>query len=478
MPHSFEHYRHYQPIADRCRVRSLFFMIALWVTAMSSHAQGIALQQVDDYRWDEVVEITQGVPVTTTELARANFGQSIVTDGNWAIVGAPQSDTERSGRLYLFRANQNGRPWALVKPLEQPERSCQLGTRMALDGDWLVALPGFPCSPYLYHRNAGGPNNWGFVKTLTDPVSNDPRVILNSSGFGDVALSGDILLRGAPLTRYRDLDDSAIFDVGRVWVYERNAGGQNNWGQIGEIAIPDNQLVGGARFGLRLALDGNQLLIGSGAYPLSQAGEALGGVGRAWLFERSSVDPTQWALSQTFFAPPEIEGTNSDFARGVGISGDHLAIGGDAGELTPFVSGDGAVFLWFKGSSGWQPNGQVVGATDTPDSPSASAFGTDLRMTGNLLLIGQDEGVFGNSDLWLFRRPDTAGPVAWSLASRVQPSSENDREFGAGLAVALAGSRLLAIAGDYAERLDGFSQGSGHVYFYEYDDGLFRDSFE
>ena len=76
---------------------------------------------------------------------------------------------------------------------------------------------------YIYARNQGGTDNWGLVKKLT---SSD---IADDDWFGGaVAIDGDTVVVGA------SGEDGAGLDRGAAYVFARNQGGANNWGQVEE----------------------------------------------------------------------------------------------------------------------------------------------------------------------------------------------------------------------------------------------------
>jgi virulence-associated protein VapD len=112
------------------------------------------------------------------------FGRSVATNGNMAIVGAPQDDIGSN-------SNQG--------------------------------------SVYIFERNQGEPNNWGEVKKLT---ASDGAAL---DGFGEsVAIHGDMAIVGAT--------GDAIGDnpQGSAYIFERNQGGQNNWGEVKKLTASDD----------------------------------------------------------------------------------------------------------------------------------------------------------------------------------------------------------------------------------------------
>jgi len=101
----------------------------------------------------------------------------------------------------------------------------RFGQRVAISQDTVIVGARYSESAYVFYRDLGGTNNWGEVKKLTasDPGAGDE--------FGrHVALSGDTALVGA------HLHDHYGIDAGSTYVYQRNHGGTDNWGQVRELA--------------------------------------------------------------------------------------------------------------------------------------------------------------------------------------------------------------------------------------------------
>ena len=113
-------------------ISSLTALAFLLTTPVLSSA--LEFELIDDYRWDDVDSETTRQPA---------FGQAVVSNGQWAVAGAP-NENDFDGQLYLFQYDPAGlTPWQFVKPLELPEalqaNRCRLGTRLAMNHDWIVA---------------------------------------------------------------------------------------------------------------------------------------------------------------------------------------------------------------------------------------------------------------------------------------------------------------------------------------------------
>lgn len=79
---------------------------------------------------------------------------------------------------------------------------------------------------------------------------------VNTDNFGfSVSISNNIIGVGAPFR------DNRIFNSGLIYLYEKDEGGINNWGQVLEInasdAYPDD------RFGYDISVYNNSVMVGT-----------------------------------------------------------------------------------------------------------------------------------------------------------------------------------------------------------------------
>jgi hypothetical protein len=175
------------------------------------------------------------------------FGRSVAVSGDIAVVGADGEDDEgnNAGAAYVFERGRGGPDgWGKVDELtpSDGDTSGQFGWSVAIDGDTLVVgSPGDDdaCSPppdpdcysgavYVFERDSGDPNTWNEVAKLTASDFYQQDLF----GFS-VAISGDTVVIGA---RYND-DDGA--DSGSAYIFERDRGGPDNWGQTQKLTASD-----------------------------------------------------------------------------------------------------------------------------------------------------------------------------------------------------------------------------------------------
>ena len=102
--------------------------------------------------------------------------------GSTAIVGAFGRDSE-AGAAYIFERSWNGgysgasyaTHWQLAKRLQAPDSAAGLafGYAVAVDGGLAVvtALRANDGKAYVFGRNYGGTNNWGYMKAVGQPAT-------------------------------------------------------------------------------------------------------------------------------------------------------------------------------------------------------------------------------------------------------------------------------------------------------------------
>lgn len=267
--------------------------------------------------WTQIAELTNGVD-------SSGYGKSISIRGNVLIVGAPD-ENGGTGALYIYNRNQGGaNAWGLVKKVvaDDGQPGDNFGSSVSTQGGMAaVGAPGQDevgtnaGAAYLFNQNAGGAGNWGQVK----------KVVVTSSGVNDnfgaaVAVSAGRLVVGAPN------NDKYGLDAGNAYVFERNQGGNGNWGWSA-LLNPFNDTKY-SRFGTTVALDSNYALVGApGDNPHGFAS------GSAFVFFRQNA--SFWTLTGMYDDPNGQRGDR--FGSSVSISGQSFVAGvpSDGGVTTP-----------------------------------------------------------------------------------------------------------------------------------------------
>ncbi|MBF0530969.1 MAG: FG-GAP repeat protein, partial [Deltaproteobacteria bacterium] len=135
---------------------------------------------------------------------------------------------------------------------------------------------------YVFYRNQGGTDNWGQVQKLLAPddAANDH--------FGDaVSISGDIIVIGAQSKQV-----GGNVGQGAAYVFYRNQGGTDNWGQVKILAASD----GTAKdlFGWSVAVSSDTIAVGAST---KQIGGNVG-QGAAYVYYRNQGGTNNWGPVQ------------------------------------------------------------------------------------------------------------------------------------------------------------------------------------
>jgi hypothetical protein len=150
------------------------------------------------------------------------------------------------------------------------------GESVSVSGDTIVVGTPFDDdkglssgSAYVFGRNEGGSDNWGFVKKL---LASDGAAF---DDFGKaVSVNGDTVVVGA----WGDDDNGT--QSGSAYVFGRDVGGADNWGEVEKLLASDG--ANGDRFGRAVSISGDAVFVGSQG----------GGSGSAYLFVRAPAPPT------------------------------------------------------------------------------------------------------------------------------------------------------------------------------------------
>ncbi len=140
------------------------------------------------------------------------FGYSVAISGDYIVVGAYGDDgstdaISSAGEAYVFYKDQGGTDnWGLIKTLNSSneDASDNFGWSVAIDDDYMVVgayddggstdAISSAGEAYVFKKNQGGPNNWGWIKTLNSPNES------NTDRFGNsVAIDGEHIVIGAYL---------------------------------------------------------------------------------------------------------------------------------------------------------------------------------------------------------------------------------------------------------------------------------------
>ncbi len=390
--------------------------------------------------WGEVKKITASDADALDE-----FGKSVSISGDTAIVGALRNDDagSDSGSAYIFERNSGGADnWGEVKKLTASDAGVGFGfgESVAISDDTAIvgsrqndlngALSG---AAYIFERNSGGVNFWGEVKRITP---SNPG-IGNSFGYS-VSISGNTAVVGA----YQYGGNGSAF------IFERNTGGADNWGEVKRIIDPNGSLAD--TFGASVSISGNTVVVGSG---FVNGGD--NGGNQAFIFERNMGGADNWGIVQTL-NPPDA-GSADSFGESVAISGDTLIIGSSLDDVVSVDSGSANLY------SSQLDNWTQVSASTSSNGNAGDKFGESVAISGDRVIVGAPFNVEGGQNggtVYIFER-NMGGQDLWGEVKRIV-ASDADANFQFGSSVALSGD--TAIVGSVVANVNGVASGSAYIF--------------
>ena len=216
--------------------------------------------------------IALGLGIASSEL----FGARIeATEDVLAVLAPGSNNNPTADGVYVFTRNDcQDLDWQFVKKIQRTEFN-----EIAITDDYLfVGLNGLDSlgsntgAVYIYQRNLGGANNWGFLKSI---MASDFSPTLGDN-FGSV-------LSVENNTLFVSGKDARSSGDGAVYVYDKDFGGINNWGEVKILTANNTQ-----EYGFATAADGDFLVVG--------ADEENNLSGAIYLYQRHYGGLNAWGL--------------------------------------------------------------------------------------------------------------------------------------------------------------------------------------
>jgi len=328
--------------------------------------------------WGEVKKIT-----ASDGASNDHFGVSISISGDTAIVGSYHDDdnVSWSGSAYIFSRDQGGADnWGEVKKIitSHGAYSDMFGRSVSISGDTAIVGARYDSdngyyfgSAYIFSRDQGGVDNWGEVKKIT---ASDGDI----EDFGvSVSISGDMAIVGAPL------DDDNGFWSGSAYIFSRDQGGANNWGQVKKLTASDGYYYD--EFGNSVSISGDTAIVGA-----HHNDEFFTYYGSAYIFSRDWGGADNWGEVKKITASDGA--AHDDFGCSVSISGATAIIGA--------FSYNGSAYIFSRDHGGANNWGQVKKLIAS-DGTAGDAFGHSVSISGDTAIVGDylddDNGPYSGS---------------------------------------------------------------------------------
>jgi len=407
---------------------------------------------------NEVSALAAGVPEELWKRVASDaqnldfFGYSVGLSGDYAVAGAQYVDdggTDR-GAAYIFDRNYGGNNnWGQVAKLvaSDAEDSDVFGRSVAIDGDYVVVGAisedggGIDRgAAYVFYRNQGGTDSWGQVAKLVASDAED----VDEFGYS-VAIDGDYVVVGAIF------EDGLGSYRGAAYVFDRNQGGTDNWGQVAKLVASDAE--DNDQFGNSVAISGDNVVVGA------RYEDGLGtNRGAAYVFGRNEGGTDNWGqVTKITASNPE---DAAYFGYSVAVSGDFAVVGayGENGTGT----NRGAVYVYDRTQGGPDAWGQVAKLTAS-DGEDIDEFGSSVAVDGDYVVVGthQEDGAGTSRGAAYIYGRNYGGADIWGEVMKLTASDAQDQDY-FGFSVAIYGDYVV-VATPYE---DGSGSNRGAVYIF------------
>ena len=390
------------------------------------------------------------------------FGAAVDCNSDFAVVGAPGAAVNglSSGVAFIYRlvpgTTNTWELWRQLNP-ESIDKNDKFGQAVAI-GEDLIAVGAIQDevdgsavgAVYLFQRDVGGSNNWGQLTRIA------PTNLPASSQFGyAVDLEGDLLAVGAPKATL----SGANPEEGAVFLFGRNQGGTNAWGEITRWE-PAGQTS--LNFGWSVSLSGDHLVVGA---PDNKVGLPSGSPrGAAFCLSRNAGGTNRWGVAQKIVVNSITNAAEFGFC--VSVDGPILAIGAPKYNFVSGVWQEGQVIVFRNSaeSNTWSESCRLDVRTDT-----AYNFGHSLSVNKDFIFVGApgswDLSLVGRAFLF---RCDANNPNAWNITEKFTPP-EDDNSWQMLYGTAVSFKRDTAIVGAEGDiYLPTYSRGRAYMYRFKF----------
>lgn len=314
-----------------------------------------------DGQWTEKQKLTasDGTPFEF-------FGSSVAIRGNTILVGATNAFNDNgvgSGAVYVFEKVDG--TWVEKQKLADNtsgEVGDSFGIATALEGNTLIVAA----------QNHNGSAFRSGILYVFEKVANtwveDARILPSDTAAGDrfginVAMEGDTIVVGAPKVGFFGVPIGA----GSAYVFTRSATGWSEEAILtaGVVGVVNN------RFGFRVAIAGNTVVVGAPESGINGPKEDAGSV---YVFTRAGND---WSQQARLTASDGAIGDR--FGTGLAVSDNTVVVG-----ATAHNSAEGAAYVFERSGTVWSEVDKLVAS----DAIQGTSLGEAVAISGNDILVG------------------------------------------------------------------------------------------
>ena len=168
------------------------------------------------------------------------------------------------------------------------------------------------------------------------------------------------------------------YNRGQAYVFSKDQGGANNWGQVKILSASDK--AHGDGFGSSVTVSGDVVVVGG-------PGADSGGTnrGQAYVFSKDQGGANNWGLVKILTASDK---TDDDyFGSSVTVSGDVVVVGAEDANSGGIDRGQAYVFSKDQGGAN---NWGLVKILTASDKTDYDFFGSSVTVSGDVVVVGAE----------------------------------------------------------------------------------------
>ncbi|HUX08701.1 MAG TPA: DUF4347 domain-containing protein, partial [Acidobacteriota bacterium] len=378
------------------------------------------------------------------------FGFSVSISGTSAIIGAYGDDDKgtSSGSAYIFYRDQGGQyNWGYKRKLIAPDgaASDEFGRCVSIWGDYAIVgahgqdVGGSSAgSAYIFYRHKGGTDAWGLQKEI---FASD-RTTLDYFGYS-VSIYGSYAAVGA----YGE--DTKGSSSGSVYIFYKDQGGSDNWGQTKKITALDG--ASSDYFGFSVSIYSYYVLVGA-------FGDDVNGLssGSAYVFYKNQGGTNNWGQQKKLL--PSDGAAYDNFGRAVALYSSYAAVGAYGDDDNGSSSGSAYVFYRYQGgSNNWGQQAKLK----ANDGASGDYFGRSINLYGYYAAIGAYGDDPGGSAYVFYK--NQGGTNNWGQKDKLTASDSANDDYTT-LITGLSMSGGYVLIGAYGDDDKGSNSGSAYLF--------------
>lgn len=368
--------------------------------------------------------------ITASDGAAVNrFGASVAIDGDLAIVGAINDDDNGtgSGSAYIYQRNAAGDKWTEIAKLLASDGATgdSFGWSVAIDGD--IVIVGAPLDDDL-GNNSGSAYIFARNQGGADNWGQVKKLLASDGAADDsfghaVGISGYIALVGA------SGDSDLGLYSGSAYVFYQGHGGIDNWGEMVKVTASDGAAYDS--FGISVSIDGDYAIVG-----VSGDDDLGNGSGSAYVLTRNSGGPDNWGEAKKITASDG--GLYNQFGCSVDMDGELAIVGAHRDD--DHGANTGSAYIFSRDLGGLDNWGEVQKMVPV-DLISNDYFGNSVGISGDIAIAGawkdSIHSVYGDDagSAYTYSR-DEGGADNWGQTRKITPYTQGDYDqFGVGVGV-------------------------------------------